>query len=68
MTLSDPDFLDFSRKLKLFSDEITVKLPLRRKDRDKKLLESLAFNKEMTMIISQILHSLYFLPCNHKEW
>ena len=56
-----PDFLEYSRKLKLFSDNIEVKLPRSKEDRNKQLLEYMKFTKEYTLIMSQIYHSLYFI-------
>ena len=56
-----PDFLEYSRKLKLFSDNIEVKLPRSKEDRDKQLLEYMKFTKENTLIMSQIYHFLYFI-------
>jgi len=57
----DIDFLDFSRKIKLYSDSVEIKLPRNRADRDKKLLESLKFIKEYTLLSSQICQSMHFL-------
>jgi len=57
------DFLEASRKFKLFSDNIEVKLP---RPRNKwkinaLLLENLKFTKELTLILSQICNSLHFI-------
>jgi len=56
-----PNFLEYSRKLKLFSDQIQIKLPLKREDRDKALLEYMEFTKEQTLILSQICHAFHFI-------
>lgn len=60
MTNETPDFLEYSRKLKLFSDEIEVKLPRSREDRNRKLLEYMKFTKEYTLIMSQICKYMHF--------
>ena len=60
MTTEIPDFLEYSRKLKLFSDNIKVKLPRSKENRDKQLLEYMNFTKEYTLIMSQICNYMHF--------
>lgn len=55
------DFLEASRKFKLYSDDIDLKLPRSREDRDKELIEIKAFTKELTLFCSQIFHGMHFL-------
>lgn len=60
MVTNDIDFLDFSRKFKLYSDSVEIRLPRSRSDRDKKLLESLEFIKESSLIFSEICKGMHF--------
>jgi len=55
------DFLEASRKFLSFSNDIVIKLPRNRKDRDELLLKNLKFTKELTLIISQICKNLHFI-------
>jgi len=63
-----PDFLEYSRKFKLFSDNIEVKLPRSRKDRDKMLLDNLKFIKEFTAVFSEICKWTHFSNPGRVEY
>lgn len=63
-----PDFLEYSRKLKLFSDNTEIKLPRDRKDRDILLLDNLKFVKEATAIFSEICKWIHFSQLDRVEY
>ena len=68
MTDEQPDFLEYSRKLKLFSDNIEVKLPRDRNERDKLLLDNLKFVKESIAIFSEICKWIHFSQLERIEY